>query len=93
MTSSVMEIAPLPAGRPAGTVAVQPAGDGASSGPAPSSAPRPGRVVVRVLEEIEPFTASDLRTYRLATNDIVALPKEAAKALVLHGKATYVVGS
>ncbi|MHB8585363.1 MAG: hypothetical protein ACYDDF_05950 [Thermoplasmatota archaeon] len=99
VVSAVPDRSVLPAG-PVGSYppavaarVVQDAGaKGPASPPAPSGA-RSGRVLVRVLAPVPPFTASDMRTYRLAPEDIVALPKEAAKALVLRGQASYVVGA
>lgn len=55
----------------------------------PQAAPRPrsGRVLVRVTKAVDPFTGSDLRTYRLAAEDVVALPADIAGVLVARGHA------
>lgn len=57
----------------------------------PSPAPADhGRVLVRVLEDVGSFAASDLRTYHVARDDVVSLPTDAAKILILRGKAVEV---
>jgi len=57
--------------------------------PAPSPAenpPPPEYIVLRILEDIPPFAASD-RNYRLKKEDLVALPPPIAKALIARKKA------
>jgi len=72
---------------PAATASEAPASVEAAPAPA-SPAPRAAvRVLVRLLESVPPFTASDLRTYTLARGDVVSLPRDAARALTMHGKA------
>ncbi|MGQ0534686.1 MAG: hypothetical protein ACT4PT_01280 [Methanobacteriota archaeon] len=57
-----------------------------SAGSAAPAAPPPGvarqRVLVRVLGDIPTFQASDQRAYTLTAEDVVALPADAARALV-----------
>ncbi|MHB8604446.1 MAG: hypothetical protein ACYDCK_04255 [Thermoplasmatota archaeon] len=48
---------------------------------------RDARVYVQVLAAVPPFVASDLRTYALAADDLVALPPEAAALLTERGLA------
>lgn len=50
----------------------------------------PARVLVRVLGAVQPFVASDMREYRLAVDDVVAVPKEVAHALAKRGVAKVV---
>lgn len=57
---------------------------------APPEAEAPPRVLVRLLEAVPPFQASDLRTYRLNKGDVVSLPRDAARALLVHRKAVEV---
>lgn len=45
------------------------------------------RVMVRVLEDLEPFVATDMETYDLAEDDVVNLPVEQARVLCRRGKA------
>lgn len=52
----------------------------------------PPRVLVRVKEPIAPFVGTDLRTYRLGVEDVAAVPKEIAHALVLRGLAVALGG-
>ncbi|HUR70128.1 MAG TPA: hypothetical protein VM370_12865 [Candidatus Thermoplasmatota archaeon] len=47
----------------------------------------PARVLVRVKQPVPPFVGTDLRTYRLSVEDIAAVPKEMAHALVSRGLA------
>lgn len=57
-------------------------------------APKPvERALVRVLEDLEPFVASDMHTYALAADDIVHLPKEQAEVLCKRGKAVELPGT
>lgn len=51
------------------------------------------RALVRVLEDLEPFVASDMHTYALAADDIVHLPKEQAEVLCKRGKAVELPGT
>jgi hypothetical protein len=44
-------------------------------------------VLVRVKEAVPPFVGTDLRTYRLGAEDVAAVPKEIAHALVQRGLA------
>lgn len=46
--------------------------------------------IVRVLEDIPPFTAADLRIYTLRKEDVAALPEETAKVLVTKGVAAFI---
>lgn len=60
--------------------------------PAAAAAPEPqrsrsGRVLIRPLEDLPAFTAPDMRTYRLRSGDLAAVPSEVAHALVAGGKA------
>lgn len=50
----------------------------------------PARTLVRVLGEVAPFVASDMRQYRVAPEDVVAVPKEIAHVLVGRGLARVV---
>lgn len=52
----------------------------------------PARVLVRVNEPIAPFVGTDLRTYRLGVEDIAAVPRDIAHALVSRGLATALGG-
>lgn len=52
----------------------------------------PARVLVRVHEPVAPFVGTDLRTYRLAVEDVAAVPREIAHALVSRGLATALGG-
>lgn len=45
------------------------------------------RVMVRVLEDLEPFVATDMETYDLTEDDVVHLPVEQARVLCRRGKA------
>lgn len=45
------------------------------------------RVLVRALEDLEPFVATDMETYELAEDDVANLPKEQARVLCRRGKA------
>lgn len=45
----------------------------------------PARVLVRVKQTVAPFVGTDLRQYRLAAEDVAALPREVAHALVQRG--------
>ncbi|HEV8359595.1 MAG TPA: hypothetical protein VGR28_03970 [Candidatus Thermoplasmatota archaeon] len=72
--------APAPASAPAAT----------APDAAPPSAEPAGRVLVRVLEDIGAFAASDLRTYHVKRDDVLDLPADTAKILVLRGKAVEV---
>lgn len=53
----------------------------------PQQRSRSGRVLIRPLEDLPAFTAPDLRTYRLRSGDLAAVPMEVAHALVAGGKA------
>lgn len=64
------------------TLAVQ----AAEAAPAPDE----GRLLVRVLEDIGAFAASDLRTYNVKREEVVSLPTDTAKILILRGKAVEV---
>ncbi|HVL49714.1 MAG TPA: hypothetical protein VM889_14250 [Candidatus Thermoplasmatota archaeon] len=62
----------------------------AEAAPAEAAAPaphEPTHALVRVTTEIEPFVASDLKTYQLAEEDVASLPRDTARALVMRGKA------
>ena len=52
----------------------------------------PARVVVRVQQPVAPFVGTDLRTYRLGVEDVAAVPREIAHALVSRGLATALGG-
>ena len=52
----------------------------------------PSRVLVRVQEPVAPFVGTDLRTYRLAVEDVAAVPREIAHALVSRGLASAMGG-
>ena len=45
----------------------------------------PARVLVRVRQPVAPFVGTDLRTYRLSVEDVAAVPREVAHALVSRG--------
>lgn len=60
--------------------------DGATAGE-DDGAPALERVMVRVLEDLEPFVAQDMETYALAADDVVHLPVEQARVLCRRGKA------
>lgn len=93
--------APLPSGRVTETtLAIPPASVTAPADPEPAPRPaivaeaipgpgraRSGRVLIRPLEDLPAFTAPDLRTYRLRTGDVAAVPLEVARALAAAGKA------
>lgn len=64
----------------------------APEAPAPAAAPE-GRTVVRVLEDVGSFAASDLRTYVVRREDVVSLPTDTARILILRGKAVEVAAS
>jgi DNA replication factor GINS len=49
-----------------------------------------GRLLVRVLEDVGSFAASDLRTYNVKREDVVSLPADTARILILRGKAVEV---
>ena len=59
----------------------------AEAAEAPRHRSRSGRVLIRPLEDLPAFTAPDLRTYRLRSGDLAAVPSEVAHALVAGGKA------
>ena len=52
----------------------------------------PQRVLVRVKEPVAPFVGTDLRTYRLGVEDVAAVPREIAHALVSRGLASALSG-
>lgn len=52
--------------------------------------PEGGRVLVRVLEDIGSFAASDLRTYHVRREEVLSLPADTARILILRGKAVEV---
>ena len=52
----------------------------------------PARVLVRVKQPVAPFVGTDLRTYRLGVEDVAAVPKEIAHALVSRGLAVAIGG-
>jgi DNA replication initiation complex subunit (GINS family) len=64
----------------------------ASTNGAIPDAPTTGRVVVRVLEGVQPFAASDMRTYDLDEEDVACLPPKAARTLVDREKAEVLAG-
>ncbi len=78
-----------PSGGQQGAASTASAGAGAPHEAPPTRAPR--RVLIRVTETVDPFTASDMRTYRLREEDVVAVPSEIAKLLVKRGKAREIV--
>jgi DNA replication initiation complex subunit (GINS family) len=61
--------------------------------PAPAPEPPMGRLLVRVLEDVGSFAASDLRIYHLAKEQLVSLPEDAARVLILRGKAVEVAAT
>lgn len=61
----------------------------AAAAPAPTNGGN-GRLLVRVLEDIGSFAASDLRTYTVQREDVLSLPADTAKILILRGKAVEV---
>lgn len=77
---------------------------GAPAMAAPRAAPRaeeiapeerrvgPGRMLVRVRADVEPFVAPDLRHYRLAAEDVAALPRDVAHLLIQRGVASALGG-
>jgi hypothetical protein len=67
-----------------------PAPPPAPAAPAPAEQAE-GRVLVRVLEDIGTFAASDLRTYHVQREDVLSLPADTARILLLRGKAVEVV--
>ena len=52
----------------------------------------PARVLVRVRQPVAPFVGTDLRTYRLGVDDVAAVPREIAHALVSRGLASALGG-
>lgn len=50
------------------------------------------RVLVRVLEDLEPFVATDMVTYHLAEDDVAYLPREQAEVLCRRDKARELPG-
>ena len=79
--------APLP-GSPA-PLPAQPAPEPetleAAEEPAPPRRMGPARVLVRMKSGVPSFVAPDLRQYRLAAEDVAALPKEVAHVLIQRG--------
>jgi DNA replication initiation complex subunit (GINS family) len=51
------------------------------------------RIVVRVLADVPQFKASDMRTYKLAKEDVVSLPRDAARALSMRGLVQFVTAA
>lgn len=78
--------------RPRGPPPTAPASGQAAPAPAapPQATVDQGRILVRVLEDVGSFAASDLRTYHVQRDDVVSLPVDAAKILLLRGKAVEV---
>lgn len=64
----------------------------ATEGPREPRRLGPARVLVRVKQPVAPFVGTDLRTYRLGIEDIAAVPKEIAHALVQRGLAVALGG-
>lgn len=58
--------------------------------PEPAAVQDNTRILVRVLEDIGSFAASDLRTYHVKREEVVSLPSDTAKILILRGKAVEV---
>lgn len=52
----------------------------------------PARVLVRVKESVPAFVGTDLRTYRLGAEDVAAVPRDIAHALVSRGLAVAIGG-
>lgn len=80
---------------PGAPVAHAPRAPPAAEEVAPEPAERrvgPQRMLVRVRSDVEPFVAPDLRHYRLAAEDVAALPREVAHLLITRGMATALGG-
>jgi DNA replication initiation complex subunit (GINS family) len=85
--------APLPGAPPSAPHREQPVAEAMAAEPEPS--PRrigPPRLLVRVKSAFGPFVGPDLRHYRLAAEDVAALPKEVAHVLIARGVAVAVGG-
>jgi len=54
--------------------------------------PATPRVLVRIVEDVEPFVAPDLRHYHLKAEDVAALPRDVAHLLVGRGLAAAISG-
>jgi DNA replication initiation complex subunit (GINS family) len=78
---------PAAAVPPSAPPTAAPAGASASTPPAPAASVPGSRLLVRVLEDVGAFAASDLRTYHVQKDDVVSLPSDTAKILILRGKA------
>lgn len=77
----------LPSAPPAAP-APTPAAPGAAAAPEPRA--RDGRLLVRVLEDVGSFMASDQRAYYVRREEVVSLPADTARILILRGKAVEV---
>lgn len=79
---------------PATTAPEAPRGDPPPAQPPPSAGappqPADGRTLVRLLEDVGAFTATDLRTYHARRDDVVSLPAGTARVLIERGKAVEV---
>jgi DNA replication initiation complex subunit (GINS family) len=64
----------------------------ASAEPEPPRRVAPARMLVRVTSAFGPFVGPDLRHYRLAAEDVAALPKDVAHVLIQRGVAVAVGG-
>jgi DNA replication initiation complex subunit (GINS family) len=79
--------APLPGSPPPVAHARAPAPETleAADEPAPPRRMGPSRVLVRMKEPVPSFVAPDLRQYRLAAEDVAALPRDVAHVLIQRG--------
>lgn len=59
---------------------------------APARRLGPARTLVRVRADVPPFVGTDLRQYRLGPEDVAAVPKEIAHALIQRGLAQALTG-
>ncbi|MBI4393013.1 MAG: hypothetical protein HY556_04335 [Euryarchaeota archaeon] len=99
-TAPVQPVAVPPRPVPEAAPAASPKPPAVSAQPQPVQDARanssPGidnRIVVRVLADVPRFTASDMRTYKLAKEDVVSLPRDAARALSMRGLVQFVSGA
>ncbi|MCA1814712.1 MAG: hypothetical protein LC624_12335 [Halobacteriales archaeon] len=79
-------------------MAHEPRLDGPAAAPPATALPPPPepsmtRLLVRVLEDVGSFAASDLRIYHLSREQLVSLPEDAARVLILRGKAVEVAAA
>jgi DNA replication initiation complex subunit (GINS family) len=82
--------APVPSPAAPGPVAAPPEEHPAAAPPPADAGPADGRLVVRVVDDVGEFVASDLRAYTLLREQVVSLPADAARILIARGKAVEV---